>query len=267
MERAGEISVVQSVAEAVRAVEAGAMPAAGMTMIRLLLAEGRPMTWPIVDISRLTELDHIDPWGTGVRVGALTDLERIRTSPLARDRVPQLVQLLDDVAALGIRHLATLGGNIAWPSGDLAPLLLCLGASLETSAGEYAIDKLPPRTLILAARIPGPPCIAFAEKVGYRAAFSPSLVTVALAAAVEGTRLASVKVAVGGGSTRPQRLTSVERQLAEVDIDRLDTNAIRALVEETALCPTDDDATGAHRRAVAARVIAHRLQEACRGCR
>ncbi|MFZ4809330.1 MAG: FAD binding domain-containing protein [Hyphomicrobiaceae bacterium] len=258
------ITFAETVDEARRAVASGAMPAAGMTVIRLTWAERLPEAARVVDISRLTTLKFIEPCDGGVRIGALTDLESIRISPLIRARIPQMSALLDDIAALGVRHLATLGGNVAWGSGDLIPMLMTLDARIETPDGEHGPTDIPPHVLILAVRIPKTPRIEVTEKVGYRAAFSPSLVTVALAASRVDRRLTNLRVAIGGGVTKPQRLLAVEHHLEGRRFEDIDVDRVQALAAGAAVCTSDDFATSMHRAEVAGRIIANRIWEACR---
>ena len=78
-------------------------------------------------IAHLKELKYITKDQHFIHIGAMTTLEEILKSPL----VPKLFKdVIKDIASPGIRHLATLGGNIAnaSPAGDTLVYLYAIGA-------------------------------------------------------------------------------------------------------------------------------------------
>jgi len=246
--------VATSVEEAARAVAAGALPLAGRTVLR---PGALPPDKAFVDISRLDGLRGIDEVGDAIRIGALTDLETVREHPLVRAHLPALAGLLGGVASVAVRHLATIGGNLAWRQGDLVPVLLALGAVAETTLGDSEVDALGHGALVLAVRVPRQTGFWFAEKVGYRSAFSPPLVTVA--AASSACREPRLRVSAGGGATRPCRLTATEALLARGERD---PRAIAREARKEIEAVDDVFASAAHRRDVAARVLGWHLREA-----
>lgn len=68
----------------------------------------------VVGLKSLRELDYIrkDDAG-GLRIGAMTTLEAIETSPLIGEEYPPLAQAAELAAVPPIRRTATLGGNLA----------------------------------------------------------------------------------------------------------------------------------------------------------
>lgn len=248
-----------SIEEAVALRQAGGRYAAGRTVLR----PGAVPDDGLIDLSRLPGLDRVDqdPDGRLLRIGALVTLERLRRDARVQARNPALAELLAYVAGLGVRTLATLGGNIAWGSGDLLPLLLALDARLETSAGDHDAISLPADALLLAVRLPAQPPICLVEKAGFRAAFSPTLITVALGAEIAGHGLTGVRIAAGGGVTRPQRLRRAEAMLEGAPLAGFDGRRLAETIEGDLETVCDPFASAAHRRTVAAQVIAGRLAE------
>lgn len=153
---------------------------AGCTALQLAWGDDVPAS--LTDISGLPGAHGIALQSGRLRIGALETLERCRTHPLVRAHAPLLAQACAVVGALGVRLLATLGGNIGWRQGDTVPALLALGASVETVDGVVALDGVLGRAslpLMLAVLVPPAPPVAVFEKIGHRAAFSLSAVTVA----------------------------------------------------------------------------------------
>jgi carbon-monoxide dehydrogenase medium subunit len=262
MPDAPRILAPRSVAEAAEAGRAGAVFGAGLTALQLSWGADGPVG-TLTDLNALPGLDHIDMHGDTLAIGALVTLERLRRHPALAARWPALAALLGQVGALGVRNLATLGGNIAWGAGDLLPALLALEARLNTPDGQFAIAARPPGALILGVEIPPAPAFLFIEKAGFRATFSPSLVTVAAAAGFDGAgRFAAVRIALGGGPNTPGRIAAAEALVAGRTPDAIGATALAAAVAETGCCASDAYATAAHRADVAARLLAHAFRSA-----
>ncbi len=80
-------------------------------------------------LSQIKELKYIKKDHHFIHVGAMTTLEELMVSPV----IPNLFkQVINDIAAPGIRHTATLAGNIgnASPAGDTLPYLYAIQAFL-----------------------------------------------------------------------------------------------------------------------------------------
>ncbi|PZQ50816.1 MAG: hypothetical protein DI556_06785 [Rhodovulum sulfidophilum] len=212
-------------AEALRAATGGAFLAGGTAL--QLGWEDRRAPGPLIDLVGLDLGPAVTRSGEGLRLSAAATLETLRRDACLGAALPALATLLDRVAGLGVRALATLGGNIGWRAGDLVPPLLALGASVEGADGARVSleDWLAgPPALITAVHAPIGPLAC--EKVGRREAFSPALVTVAVSGA---------RVAIGGGPVPPRRVTD----LAALDL------------------PSDAAASGDHRRAVVLNLVRH----------
>lgn len=98
-----------------------------------------------VDLKKIPALSGIRerPDG-GFRIGALTTMREIETSPLICKRYPFLAQSAAEVGSIQIRNRATVGGNMAnaTPSADVAPSLLTLEAkaNIASTNGERVVD-------------------------------------------------------------------------------------------------------------------------------
>jgi len=87
----------------------------------------------LINIKDIPELKHVHGDGEFLKIGALTTLNDIETSPLLRERFPVLVSACHQIGTPQIRNLGTIGGNIcnASPSADTAPSLIGLGAKVK----------------------------------------------------------------------------------------------------------------------------------------
>lgn len=163
-----------------------------------------------------------------LHLGAATRLEALRTHPLVREHAPLVAQALDTLGALSVRHLATLGGNIGWRWGDtLAPLLVA-HAQVEVDAGGpprplAEVLREPVLPLLRAVRLTlgAPAAFSVFEKVGARAAFSPTRLAVAITANTPDGRLQDLRIAVTAAQMPTQmparRLTHAEAVLDGAD--------------------------------------------------
>lgn len=231
----------------------------GATAAQLGWPGGRACS-PLIDLQVLVREACRQParWGqaaTGGRtlvLSAFAPLEALRRDPLVLAEVPALAHLLTQVASAPVRRLGTLGGNLCWPAGDLGGVMLALGARLcFAQAGEYAAapaHELPADDLLTEVVVPTGASVTVFEKIGYRAAFSPTLVTIAIVRDASGTR-----VAAGGGPTPAQRLTDLELLL---NAGGAHEAALRQAVRAQLHTVTDALTTASQRREVAARTIA-----------
>ena len=85
----------------------------------------------VIDMKRISGLDNISQKeGNGIRIGALTKIRGIVTSPIIREGYPVVSQAAAKLGCVAIRNVATIGGNIcnASPSADMLPALIGLSA-------------------------------------------------------------------------------------------------------------------------------------------
>ncbi len=177
-----------------------------------------------VDIGQIPELQTLF-WGQDyVEIGAGVTLSELEH--WLGGRIPLLAQWFPLFASRLIRNRATLGGNLgtASPIGDGPPVLLALGAEvvLTRAAGErvlplerfftgYRQTALAPGEVIRAVRIPLPlaPQARF-YKVSKRRMDDISTVAAALALRLEGSRVQSIRIGLGGVAPTPVRASQTE---------------------------------------------------------
>jgi CO/xanthine dehydrogenase FAD-binding subunit len=237
---------VEAALASMREFGSGACFIAGGTALQLAWPDGR-LDRPVVDIS-CVDMGPVASAQAGLlRVAANARLEDVRRDPAVRVHAPILADMIAQIGALGVRHLATVGGNIAWRCGDLVPLLLVLDATLRFAGDSTrplaAGFDWPLGDLIVSVEIPLPiPPLCLAEKIGLRAAFSPSVITVAAAHG------ASPRIAVGGGPVPPALLPTPSLSGSFEDL--------AGTIAKTIVAPDDIAATGAYRAQAASRVLA-----------
>jgi carbon-monoxide dehydrogenase medium subunit len=149
-----------------------ARPIAGGTAMLILIKQGLYQPVCLVNLARAEGARGIvwDP-GTGLRIGALTTIHDVGASPDVRAHYPLLASACSVVANIRIRHLATLGGNLAHADHQSDPpaALLALDAEVELLAagggrrvplGEFLLGSyetaLGPGELVSAIRVPAP---------------------------------------------------------------------------------------------------------------
>jgi xanthine dehydrogenase FAD-binding subunit len=236
---------------------------------------------PVLFLDRVKELREIKLEEGIISIGAGTTL-----AELTRDlRVPEILRAAArEMAAPGIRNLATLGGNIcnASPAGDTLPPLYVLNAAvvLQNSAGQREIPvkaflQGPGRTdlawdeLLVKLKIPAAdlPSVCRYKKVGTRKADALSKASFAGLAGIAHGRITEVRIALGAVAPQIVRDREIEAGLAGKTLREL-PGLIPELLKEYSplLQPIDDQrSTAGYRRKVALRLIADFLAGVAEG--
>jgi CO/xanthine dehydrogenase FAD-binding subunit len=235
-------------AEAISIAARGGVFGAGLTAMAVTFGTSDRI---IVDLTRLNAMQGIVLDDRAIRIGALTTLEALRRSADIRAHIPEMASLLPYIASVQVRNRGTIGGNIAWQNGDLVPVLIARRARLLGPALDVAVEDYD-TGLIAEIVIPTQKVIGLAEKVGHRAAFSPTLVTVAATVCVAKGHIEACHMAIGGGAPA-FRLARAEHSLSGVQVDAIDWQALQSQVMA-------EIATRHHAR-VAAKVLVHLLKE------
>jgi len=105
---------------------------AGGTELLVDLKTGRRSARHLVSLNSISGLRGITLTGSGLRVGALTTLAELDRHGDVRRLFPALHDATSKMAAVQIRNMATVGGNVvcAVPCADLPPVLGVLNASV-----------------------------------------------------------------------------------------------------------------------------------------
>lgn len=128
----------KTVAEACRMLADGedVRPVSGGTALLILIKQGllRPRT--LVSLKKLEGANAITRDEAGaVRIEAMATIHEVETSPVVREHLPVVAAACHQVANIRIRHLATIGGNLAHGDHQSDPpgVLVALDADVELS--------------------------------------------------------------------------------------------------------------------------------------
>ena len=177
-------------------------------------------------VFNLTELKYVTADESFVHIGSETALEDVLNHPLT----PKLLsKVISEIAAPGIRHMATLAGNIAnaSPAGDSLIALYALDAIVELQSvrGTRNISindlivgvrktTLDRDELITRISIPKQEFDHVVwTKVGGRQADAISKVSFAGCYRIENGRLADIRIAMGAIAPTVIRSQSIEKQM------------------------------------------------------
>jgi aerobic carbon-monoxide dehydrogenase medium subunit len=143
--------------------------AGGQSLIPLMkLRLARPSA--LVDLNHVPGTAYIEAQKGQLRIGAMTRHSAIEESPAAA-RIPILHDCAAGIADAQVRNMGTIGGSVAEadPHGDWAPVLMALGAEVESvgpgGARTVPISKfikdafttvLGPTELVREIRVPAP---------------------------------------------------------------------------------------------------------------
>lgn len=255
---------------------------AGGTWVTLVLRQGLLSPSLLVSLRRVPGLAGIAVDEVGdLRLGAMTRLRAVETSPLVRERLPVVAETYREVANVRVRYQATVGGNLcdADYASDPPALLAALGARVvavsrrgrreiparDFIAGHYQ-TVLEPDELVAEVIVPPLPPEAGAVYLKYRTRSHEDRPCIGVAAVVvpDGRgRLARAEVAVGAVAERPQRLPQV---LDAVAGRALDDATIAEIAEgyAAAIEPLSDLRGSAWYRTEMIRVFVERALRAAR---
>src|SRR5262249_25027288 len=124
--------------------------AGGQSLIPMLnLRLARPAR--LVDVNRLTELDHIGERDDALRIGALTRQRAVERSALVAARAPMLAEAISHVGHTAIRVRRTVGGSLgrADPAAEVPVACVALGAVVHVRSAARGTRAIPARELFL----------------------------------------------------------------------------------------------------------------------
>lgn len=256
----------------------------GGTLLRTQWESGTAhMPMQLIDLRKITGLTDISLTDCHLSLGALVPLSKCRNDGHLKVVAPALQEAVRCIAALSVRNLATLGGNIASGFGDMLPALLVYDADLVIFDGKFMtalplvewlnhhwsgikpVEDLIAEIRISPARLENqvPNRLEIFRKVGRREAFTPSLVTVAISAMIDTEhRFREVRIAAGGGSGRPQRLHEAEAMLEDAVFSNSLLASLYEVVESSFETYSDPFATEMYKKKTAGNLLVSELWKA-----
>lgn len=200
---------------------------AGGTALLTLIKHGLFVPKTLVNLKKIHTASAIDYDPIrGLRIGALTSIFDLESSPLVRQHYPVLAEACHLVANIRIRNMATIGGNLAHGDyqSDPPTALVALDASVELmrrngtrqlKLSEFLLGSyetaLEPGELLSAVLIP-PPDDWRGTYIKFTTGSSEErpCAGVAALARMEQGRCRDLRLVVGAVSPRPVRLLAAE---------------------------------------------------------
>jgi len=201
---------------------------AGGTELLLLLKEGLLRVGCLIDVKRVQGLGEIASDNGAITIGATVRHRAVERSPLLSERCPLLARAAAHVANVRVRHVGTVGGNLAFadPHSDLATICLDFdgAVSLWSPGGErqvaladfvvgpYETARRDDEILTSVRLRPWPPGTVGAYlKFGV---YERPTLGVALAVTMSPAgQVSEARLAIGCVSPRPRRFPEVEQRM------------------------------------------------------
>ncbi len=222
-----------------------ALAVAGGTAVVLLLRQRVLSARVLVDLIGLSGLRGI-VWdaSAGARIGALTTLREVERSPALRQALPLVPETYATVGNVRVRHVATVGGNLAHGDYRLDPpaALLVLGARVSIAGRDgkrempiaaffrgFEDTALERGELITGVIIPPPPVGSAGAYVKFSALAANDWPCVGIAALVAldlDDRIKTLRLAVTAVHPTPLLLTEADARVAGL---REDPDLVEAL--------------------------------------
>jgi aerobic carbon-monoxide dehydrogenase medium subunit len=245
-------------------------PISGGTALMLMVKSGLYRPSRLISLARLGgNWAQIRPTAEGgLRIGAMVRLRDLERSPEVARVAPAIAQTLRRHSNVRVRNVATVGGNLAHadPHLDLPPVLIALGAHVETAApggrrhiaveelnAGYMETVLAANELIAELVIPPPAGKrAFYVKCTTRAADDWPALGVAVALAGTADRIGEARVVIGAATERPLRLAAAERVLQGSRLDETVLREAGRAAAEEAEVVADERGSAAYKKALVA---------------
>ena len=250
---------------------------AGTTDVGLWITKKLMPIEKIIHVGRVTELSKIESTEEGYALGAIVSLTR--AMPVLGAIDPDIAEVLRRFGSIQVRASGTVGGSIAnaSPIGDLAPMLIVLGGSIELRHGEK-VRRLPLENFFLdygkqdrakgefvrRLVVPNPPPASHfrAYKISKRFDEDISAVLAAFCLTVDAGRISEARVAFGGMAGIPKRAKSVEESLRGLSLTDTRGWQVAADAVKKDFTPlTDLRASAAYRGQVAGNLVIKALAE------
>ena len=217
---------------AARAAHPDAQIVAGCTDVGLWVTKMHMQFSKVLDVTQVKELRRVEDYPHHVAIGAAVPLTDAFAALVAQR--PQLRTFANRFAGLPVRNSGTLGGNVAngSPIGDSMPLLIALGANvvlMNQRNGKIGHREMPLEQLytgyrknVMAAdevlawiKVPKPTAgeLSRVYKISKRFDDDISAVCLALNLYLDGGKVLSASIGVGGVAATPVRAVKTQAAL------------------------------------------------------
>lgn len=194
----------------------------------------------LVDLSGIAEMTGVEDRGGALRIGALTRLADMATSPVVAGAIPELARMAGMIADRHVRNRGTIGGSVANndPAADYPAAVLGCGATLVTDRREIAAEAyftglfetaLEDDEILVAIDMPKPQAAGYAKHAHPASGYAVAGVFAAKLPA--GWRIA----VTGSGSEGVFRFAALEEALSRHDpaeaLAAVDTSELEVIDE------------------------------------
>lgn len=244
---------------------------AGGTDLIVRLKTGAPVTVDhMMNIKEIEELHYVKDEKEGLKIGSVTPLSQVETEPVVTDKYVALAEAVHSMAAIAVRNMATVGGNLcnASPAADTAPPLIAYGAKVKlaglSGSREVPVEEFfvsPGQSVLkdtemlveIDIPVPGPHTGAcFIKKTRVKADISK--INVAALVTRDGKNCSDCRIVMGSVAPTPIRIKAAEECLKGKTVNTaLIKEAARIVSEE--IKPIDDNRSTAEYRKEIAYVI------------
>jgi carbon-monoxide dehydrogenase medium subunit len=178
---------------------------------------------------------RIDQDWSHIRIGGMTTFAEIERSPIVLQHLPAVVRTMKTLANIRVRHVASVGGNLAHadPHLDLPPVWMAHAASVRivSKSGERVIPvedlfagyyetTLDGGELIAEVIVPvRPEWTSTYVKVTTRSAHDWPALGIAVSANLQGQRVNDLRLVLSAALDRPTRLVAAENELRGSDLN------------------------------------------------
>jgi carbon-monoxide dehydrogenase medium subunit len=180
---------------------------------------------------------RIDADRSHVRIGGMATFAEIERSPMALQHLPAVVRTMKTLANIRVRHVASVGGNLAHadPHLDLPPVWMAHAASVRivSKGGERVIPvedlfagyyetTLEGGELIAEVIVPvRPEWTSTYVKVTTRSAHDWPALGIAVSANLQEQRVNDLRLVLSAALDRPTRLVAAENELRGSDLNEM----------------------------------------------
>ena len=243
---------------------------AGGTDLALMITQNLQSIDKLVYLGNVAELKAIEHNDYGWKVGAAVTYQDF--TPHIATHYPEMAAMIERIGSTQIRNLGTVGGNIgnASPIGDMPPVLIALGATLELQKGDtchtialedyfkdYKVTDLAESEFIRAINVPKPAHLSQLKvyKISKRIDDDISAVLAAINITVEDNCIKAVRIAFGGMAAIPKRAINCEKKLINQSFNQQTVDNAKAALRNDFTPMSDVRASKDYRMLVAQNLI------------